>query len=223
MARIMGPLAELAAAHVLKIVRPIAPAALRVLDLAAGHGLFGLQYARQYSYAQVTAQDSPAVLAVTRENAKALGIDRFTMIPGSVFDVDFGTGYDVVVLANLLHLYGEAKNVALLTKARQALKPGGIAIIIEFAPDDDRISPGSHGSFALFMLASTAEGDTFTVNELKRMCIAAGFESVESGDLAQGRQRFITAVAPCTAGNGNGVTNLRAATRQRIETVVSAR
>jgi 2-polyprenyl-3-methyl-5-hydroxy-6-metoxy-1,4-benzoquinol methylase len=196
MARNMVPKAEAAAAHVLGMLRPVPPEPLKVLDLAAGHGHFGLQYARQYPHTHVVAQDAPTVLAVATENARAMGIDHFSTIPGSVFDADLGSGYDVVVLANLLHFYGEAENIALLTKARQALKPGGIAVIVEFAPDDDRITPGNQGAFALFMLATTADGDTYTVNELMRMSERAGLTDLRAAELVNGGQRLLIGRCP---------------------------
>ncbi|NIS32260.1 MAG: methyltransferase, partial [Actinobacteria bacterium] len=43
----------------------------RVLDVAAGHGLFGIALARHNPKAQVVAQDWEAVLAVAHENAAA--------------------------------------------------------------------------------------------------------------------------------------------------------
>jgi hypothetical protein len=77
---------------------------LKVLDIAAGHGIFGITVAQRYPNARVTAVDWKNVLEVAKENAAKFGVtDRYDTIAGSAFDVDFGTGYDVVLLTNFLH------------------------------------------------------------------------------------------------------------------------
>jgi len=44
------------------------------------------------------------VLEVARENAKKFGVaDRYKNLPGSIFDVDIGTGYDLILVPNFLH------------------------------------------------------------------------------------------------------------------------
>ena len=67
----------------------------KVLDIAAGHGLFGLRVAQANPSATVYGTDWADVLSVAVENASALGVaDRYHTIPGSAFDVDLGRGYD---------------------------------------------------------------------------------------------------------------------------------
>ena len=81
----------------------------RVLDIAASHGLFGIAFGRRFPDCRVTGLDWGAVVAVARENADAAGMgDRYDTIVGSAFDVDWGTGYDVVLLPNFLHHFDRA-------------------------------------------------------------------------------------------------------------------
>src|SRR3954468_22509620 len=116
----------------------------RVLDIAAGHGLYGLAFARQDPAAKVVAVDWPNVLAVARENAERAGVaDRFGTIPGSAFEVDFAGPYDLVLVPNFLHHFDPPTCERLLRKVRAALAPGGRAVTLEFIPDDDRVSPPS--------------------------------------------------------------------------------
>src|SRR5262249_59814370 len=49
---------------------------LRVLDVAAGHGLFGITIAERHPEAHVTALDWPNVLAVAGENARRARLAR---------------------------------------------------------------------------------------------------------------------------------------------------
>src|SRR6059036_1268348 len=70
----------------------------RVLDIAAGHGKFGIAFAKEYPEAEIVALDWPNVLEVAVENAKAEGIGaRYKTIAGSAFDVDFGNDYEIHV------------------------------------------------------------------------------------------------------------------------------
>ena len=152
---------------------------MRVLDIAAGHGLFGIEIAKQNPQARVTGLDWAPVLRVALKNAEKAGVkDRYDMLPGSAFDVEFGGPYDVVLLTNFLHHFDKATNVGLLKKVRAALKPGGRAATLEFVPNPDRVSPPMPAAFAMTMLTTTAEGDAYTFAELDGMYSEAGFKNV---------------------------------------------
>lgn len=151
-----------------------------VLDIAAGHGLFGIEVAKQNPEAHIVAQDWAAVLNVAMQNAQHAGVaDRYSKLPGSAFDVDYGGPYDAILVTNFLHHFDVPTCVGLLKKVRAALKPGGIAATLEFVPNDDRVSPPMPAAFSLTMLASTAAGDAYTFRELEKMHLDAGFAGVE--------------------------------------------
>ncbi|HVC48439.1 MAG TPA: class I SAM-dependent methyltransferase [Terracidiphilus sp.] len=176
MAPMMGPMAPPLAQIVLKGHT----GSMRVLDIAAGHGLFGIEIAKQNSQARVTAVDWTAVLGVALENAKKAGVqDRYTTLPGSAFDVDFGGSYDVVLLTNFLHHFDKPTCVGLLKKVRAALKPGGRVATLEFVPNPDRVSPPQPAAFAMTMLLTTASGDAYTLAELTAMYTEAGLKDVQ--------------------------------------------
>jgi ubiquinone/menaquinone biosynthesis C-methylase UbiE len=151
----------------------------KVLDIAAGHGLFGIEVAKQNSQAEIVAVDWAPVLEVAHANAEKAGVaDRWTKIPGSAFEVEYGGPYDAVLLTNFLHHFDVPTNVGLLKKVHAALKPGGRAATLEFVPNEDRVSPPMSASFSMTMLASTASGDAYTFRELEGMYRDAGFTNV---------------------------------------------
>jgi SAM-dependent methyltransferase len=173
-ARSMAPIMRPAAAAISEHVPASGP--LKILDIAAGHGLFGITIAQRNPEAAIVAQDWSAVLDVAKENAIKAGIEsRYSTLPGSAFEVDFGSGYDFVLITNFLHHFDTATNEAFLRKVHAALKPGGRAITLEFVPDDDRVTPRTPARFALTMLSSTARGDAYTFRELESMLRHAGF------------------------------------------------
>lgn len=152
---------------------------MRVLDIAAGHGLFGIEIAKQNPHARVTGLDWAPVLRVALENARKAGVqDRYDMLPGSAFEVDFGGPYDAVLLTNFLHHFDPPTCVGLLKKAHAVLRPGGRAATLEFVPNEDRVSPPMPAAFSMTMLASTAAGDAYTLSELTAMYYEAGFGGI---------------------------------------------
>jgi len=152
---------------------------MKVLDIAAGHGLFGIEIAKQNPQAHVTGLDWAPVLRVALENAQKAGVhDRYNMLPGSAFEVNFGGPYDAVLLTNFLHHFDVPTNVGLLKKVRSVIKPGGRAATLEFVPNEDRVSPPMPAAFALTMLTSTESGDAYTFNELASMYKEAGFSDI---------------------------------------------
>jgi len=141
-ARAMAPMMALAAQMMAELVDPVANGELKVLDIAAGHGLFGLAFAKRNPKAEITALDWPNVLAVATENAAKAGVsDRHHLNPGSAFEVDYGSGFDLVLFTNFLHHFDPPTCEVLLRKAHAALAPGGRAVTLEFVPNDDRVSP----------------------------------------------------------------------------------
>ncbi|HLV93927.1 MAG TPA: class I SAM-dependent methyltransferase [Candidatus Acidoferrales bacterium] len=178
-AQSMAPMMAPLAGPLGKVVLDGRTGAMKVLDIAAGHGLFGIEVAKQNPQAHVTGLDWAPVLRVALENARKAGVqDRYDMLPGSAFDVDFGGPYDAVLLTNFLHHFDVETCVGLLKKVRSSIKPGGCAATLEFVPNEDRVSPPMPASFSMTMLATTVAGDAYTFRELADMYAQAGFKKV---------------------------------------------
>ena len=167
---------------------------MRVLDIAAGHGLYGIAVARRNPAAQIVALDWPNVLEVAREHAEAAGVaDRYHELAGSALTVDFGEDYDLVLLVHFLQDLDAEACRRLLVKVRTALVSEGRAVVLGFVPDDGRVSPPAHAAFGLAMLATTPGGDAYTVSELDRMFRDAGFARTELHELAPTTERVVIA------------------------------
>jgi len=175
-ARAMMPMMRGPAEALVDLVAAEPGRPLRVLDIAAGHGLFGIAFARRHPRAEITAVDWTGVLEVARDNATAAGVaTRYRVVPGSAFDVEWGEGYDVALLTNFLHHFDPAACERLLARVRRALAPGGRAVTLEFVPNADRVSPAPAAAFSLVMLCTTPAGDAYTFAELDAMLRRAGF------------------------------------------------
>lgn len=164
----------------------------RLLDIAAGHGIFGVLAAAAHPGLQVDALDWPAVLAVAAENAQKFGVaDRWHARPGSALEIDLGTGYDVIYLTNFLHHFDRAECVSILRKCRGALIPGGMLATLEFIPNPDRVTPPGAAVFSMTMLLNTPAGDAYTFAELDSMLREAGFSSNMVQDVPSSPHRLI--------------------------------
>jgi 2-polyprenyl-3-methyl-5-hydroxy-6-metoxy-1,4-benzoquinol methylase len=179
-ARSMAPMMKMPAEVISRLVGADQGGKCRVLDIAAGHGLFGIDIARHNPQAEIVALDWASVLEVAKENARKSGVEsRYSTLPGSAFEVDFGGNYDLILLTNFLHHFDVPTNEKLLRKVRAALAPNGRAVTLEFVPNDDRVTPPEAATFSMIMLASTPHGDAYTFAEYVRMFGNAGFSRSE--------------------------------------------
>jgi ubiquinone/menaquinone biosynthesis C-methylase UbiE len=182
MRSLVGPAADMMA-DALAVSSDSGP--MKVLDIAAGHGAFGIAVARRNPQAQIVAVDWPNVLHVARENATAADVqDRHYSLPGDAFRVDYGSGYQIALVTNFIHHFDEQTNVTLLRKVAAALVRGGKVAILEFIPNDDRVTPHIAATFSLMMLATTAHGDAYTFKQIQKMLEAAGFHDIAQRPMA---------------------------------------
>lgn len=169
---------------------------VRVLDLAAGSGVWGIGLAHRSPNVTVTAVDWPGVLDVTRKTAECHGLTaRFNFIGGDLLAVDFGRDHDVATLGHILHSEGEKRGRALLKKTFDAVAPGGTIAIAEFLVDDARATATGGLLFGVNMVVATTDGDTFSFNEIAGWLREAGFESPRTLD-APGPSPLILAAKP---------------------------
>ena len=177
-ARAMAPMMIPPSRALAELIAPESDRAIRVLDIAASHGMWGIAVAQKNPRAHLVALDWGPVLEVATENARCAGlIDRFQTIAGDAFAVDLGSDYDLVLVPNFLHHFKMADCVIFLRKVHAALREGGCVAIVEFVPNPDRVTPPEAARFSLIMLASTPEGDAYTFAEFQKMLTEAGFKS----------------------------------------------
>jgi predicted O-methyltransferase YrrM len=189
-ARFLGPMVAMLAQLLAKTFAGDAP--IKVLDISASHGAYGIAFARHNPNAKIVGLDWPDVLEVAVENARKAGVmDRYSAIGGSAFEVDLGSGYDIVLIPAFLHHFDAATNEKLLRRVCAALAPRGMVITLELIPNEDRVSPPRDATFSLGMLLGTPGGDAYTFRELEQMFRNAGFTRNEFRELAPTPQRMI--------------------------------
>jgi len=164
----------------------------RVLDIAAGHGIFGIITAQKHPEAVIDALDWAGVLAVARENAAKFGVsERWNAIEGSAFEITPPGPYDAIYVTNFFHHFDRATCVGLMKKWRALLAPGGVMLTLEFVPNPDRVTPPTSAAFPMTMLLNTPAGDAYTFAEYEAMLREAGFSANECHQVPNAPQQLI--------------------------------
>ena len=191
-AKSMIPLMAKPAEEIGLLVQRTQPGVKKVLDIAAGHGLFGIEIAKRCKDAEIVALDWPNVLAVAQGFARQAGVEsRYRTIAGDAFQQDLGTGYDLALLTNFLHHFSLVTCETLLKNIHRSLTPGGRVITLEFVPNDDRVTPPPVAEFSLIMLATTPEGDAYTLKEYEQVFRAAGFTRTDFEPLPNSMEQVL--------------------------------
>jgi 2-polyprenyl-3-methyl-5-hydroxy-6-metoxy-1,4-benzoquinol methylase len=166
----------------------------KVLDIAASHGIYGIQVALANPRAKLVAVDWRIVLELTKENANKFGVaDRFSSIAGSAFDVDFGGNFDLILIPNFLHHFDIPTCETFLKKCWANLRSGGQVAIVEFVPNEDRVSPPVAAGFSLTMLGNTERGDAYTESQYQSMLKNSGFNNVTLKPMAPMPETLVVA------------------------------
>jgi SAM-dependent methyltransferase len=156
---------------------------VRILDLAAGSGVWGIALAQASDRVRVTAVDWPDVIPTTRKTVERFGLsEHFSFVEGDLLKAEFGSNYTIATLGHILHSEGERRSRELLSKTFRALAPGGTIAIAEFLVNTDRRGPVSGLFFAVNMLVNTDEGDTYSFEEIKGWLTEAGFTDARTID-----------------------------------------
>lgn len=187
------PVAQKLADH-LKVAK--AKEQLRVIDLAAGSGIWGIAFTQKSPRVRVTAVDWAGMIPTTKRITKKFGVyDRFDFVEGDLLKANFGSAHDVATLGHILHSEGEQRSRQLLKKTFRALKSGGTIAIAEWLVNDERTEPLPSLMFCVQMLVNTEKGGTFSFNEIKKWLEDAGFKKVRKLE-APGPSPLILATKP---------------------------
>lgn len=158
---------------------PVRKGAIRLLDLAGSHGLMGAAIARRHKGLRSTVMDLPIALEHARRLAHHEGhADIVDHRPGNLLTDDLGTGWDVVVLSNILHHFTAHDVSSIVQRSHAALASGGTIAIWELERPAATKRPSEGDGVALFFrLISSAAA--YSGEEYAGWLAAAGFTRVK--------------------------------------------
>lgn len=153
----------------------------RMLDLGGGLGQYSLALCSQHEGLRSTVLDIPPVVELARAELAGSGLeDRIDFVGGDYHSTEVGAGYDLVLLANILHQEPAASATALVRRAAGALSPGGRVAVVDFQIDDEQ---RQHPFGTLFAINMRSFGDTHTEPAIRGWMEAAGLGEITRADL----------------------------------------
>lgn len=153
----------------------------RLLDVGGGHGIYTIQLCHAYPNLQATIMDSAIALETAQQHVTAAGLNgRIRLQPADIWEADWGSDYDLILLFNLIHHFDFETNVTLLRRAGAALKPGGQLAIFD-QMTSKVLGPAINTIFQLInlMYYLFADGRTFSREEVAQLLDAAGYGEVQ--------------------------------------------
>ncbi|HEY9678288.1 MAG TPA: class I SAM-dependent methyltransferase [Drouetiella sp.] len=153
----------------------------RILDVAAGSGVWSIPFAEANQSATVDALDFPSVLEVTKKITAKRGLkNQYNFLSGDWRSIEWKDEmYDIIVLGHILHSEGKAESIKLLKQCFKSLKPDGVVVVAEFLCNEKRTGPSAALIFELNMFLHTTDGCVFSVDELKKLMHDCGFKHVD--------------------------------------------
>lgn len=149
----------------------------RALDLGGGPGTYGMELAKKGI--SVTLYDLPETITVARNIVSASGVKNMEFMEGNFFNGPMGGGYDLVFISQVLHVFPEQENIAIIKKSHDALNPRGRIAVQEFYIENSRTSPAPSALFSVNMLINSNAGRCYSPREIKGWLSEAGFGAVK--------------------------------------------
>jgi len=151
----------------------------RLLDLGGGPGTYAIHFCLANPDLTAMVFDLPGTKPFAEKTIARLGASgRVDFASGNYLADPVPGGFDVAWLSQILHSEGPANASAIVKKAVQALKPGGLLFIHEFMLNDAKDGPEHAALFSLNMLLGTAAGQAYSEKELREMLIQAGAKDI---------------------------------------------
>jgi (2Fe-2S) ferredoxin/predicted O-methyltransferase YrrM len=156
----------------------------KILDLGGGSGAYSIAFAKAAPEAKIEILDIAAVAPLTEEYIRQAGVaGQVSVRSGDMLKDDYGTGYDLVLLNAICHMFSPEQNEQVFRKASSALAPGGQLVVQDFILNPGKTSPQFAALFSVNMLVATEFGASYSEAEYTNWLKAAGFLSVQRVNL----------------------------------------
>ena len=151
----------------------------RVLDLGGGSGAYSIAFAKASPEVRCEILDLPEVVPLAADYINQAGVSaQVSLRGGDMLSAALGSGYDLILLNAICHMFSEERNRGLFRRIRQALAPHGRLAVQDFILNADKTGPQWAALFSLNMLVATEGGASYSEVEYSRWMKDAGFAEV---------------------------------------------
>jgi hypothetical protein len=164
-----------------KIVADLQPLRFKhLLDVGGASGSWTIAFLNANASATATIFDLPQVMPQAQARIGAAGLqNRVTLVGGNYESDALPAGADLAWISAIVHSNSREANRRLFAATHKALVANGLVLVRDIIMDESRTSPPSGALFAVNMLTGTAQGGTFTFDELREDLESAGFVGVD--------------------------------------------
>jgi protein-L-isoaspartate O-methyltransferase/predicted transcriptional regulator len=157
----------------------------RMLDIGGGWGHFSQALCRVRPGLHATVLDQPGVIERARAELTGTEFEKtIDFLPGDYLGTDYGSGYDLVLFANVLHQETPDRASEMVRRGAAALAPLGRVTVVDFAIDEER---REHLLGTLFAINMRSFGDTWNEPTIRGWMEEAGLDQIERLDLGPDR------------------------------------
>src|SRR5437588_10128580 len=157
----------------------------RILDLGGGSGSWLVAILQRYPKLRGTLFDLPEAAGVARPRlVEDPATERAEVVAGDFFEDPIPDGHDVVLIANVIHLFSAEHNLELLKRTRERVPDGARLLLADFWTDPTHTQPTLAALMAGEFLSITGEGDVYSQEEANRWLADTGWSALEQKPLA---------------------------------------
>ena len=138
----------------------------RLLDIAGGTGSFLIAVLQHHNALKGTLFELPGACAVARQRlANEPERSRIDVVEGDVFKDPLPGGHDVVLIANVVHVFSAAHNTELMRKIRAHVMPGARLLLVDLWTDPSHSQPSAAALMSGQFLLTSGEGQVYSEQE----------------------------------------------------------
>ena len=138
----------------------------RLLDIAGGTGSFLIAVLQHHGALKGTLFELPGACAVARQRlANEPERSRIDVVEGDVFKDPLPGGHDVVLIANVVHVFSAAHNIELMRKIRAHVMPGARLLLVDLWTDPSHSQPSAAALMSGQFLLTSGEGQVYSEQE----------------------------------------------------------
>ena len=171
--------------------------ARRMLDVGGGSGAFSIALCQRNPELRATVLDFPNVIDVAERFVTEAQLGhRIDYIRADAVHGPWPSGQDVILMSYLLSAVAESSFPLLLTKAWEALRPGGRLLIHDFMLDDDETGPALAALWFLQYLWGRIDGISFSAATLAEQLRGHGYENISDQVIIPEITKLVVCVKP---------------------------